>query len=261
MSSSFERGLQILAEIVARGETTVDAVALKLNIPPSTAYRYFRVLRDQEFVTEEEGCYRPGRVLLGVSGRHLAQSYLVEVGSALLRSIVEQVGETAVMIVRIGDQAMCLRRAESDKSLKYTFAINELLPLYAGAGQRMLLAWAPPEVIHQVLSGPMNRFTSKTLNADQLRASIPQIRSTGHVVSRGELDDGSVSLAVPVFNRGEIVCSLNVAGPEIRCGSKLWIGSTLKVMREAAAKLSDSVQSTTPNKSTRETLDDYSTIA
>ena len=261
LSSSFERGLKILAEIAATGETTVDAVALKLNIPASTAYRYFKVLREQNFVTEEDGRYRPGRALLNISGQHLAQSYLAEVGNAVLRSIVDQTGETAVMIVRIGDQAMCLRRAEPDKSLKYTFAVNELLPLYAGAGQRLLLSWAPSEVVHQVLSGPMTRFTKSTLSPEQIRASIPAIRASGQVLSRSELDEGAVSIAIPVFSRGEVVCSLNVAGPESRCGSKLWISSTLKVMREAANNLTDSLQSSTPSKSTRETLDDYSSIA
>ena len=70
-----------------------------------------------------------------------------------------------------------------------------------------------------------------------------------------------MSVAIPVFSRGEVVCSLNVAGPEGRCGSKLWIAATLKVMREAAANLTDLLQASTPNKSTRETLDDYSSIA
>ncbi|GAA4377790.1 IclR family transcriptional regulator [Paeniglutamicibacter cryotolerans] len=261
MSSSFERGLKILAEIASSGETTVDDVALKLGIPVSTAYRYFKVLRDQDFVAEDDGRYRAGRTLLNISGQPVAQSLLSEVGNAVLRSIVDRVGETAVMIVRVGDHAMCLRREEPDKALKYTFAVNELLPLYAGAGQRMLLAWAPQEVLHQVLSGPMARFTNHTLTREQILASIPQIRASGLVLSRGELEEGAVSIAVPVFSRGEVVCSLNVAGPENRCGSKLWIASTLKVMRAAANNLTDSLQSSTPNKSTRETLDDYSSIA
>lgn len=164
------------------------------------------------------------------------------------------------MIVRIGTQAMCLRRVEPDKSLKYSFAVNELLPLHAGAGQRLLLAWAPPEVVHQVLSGPMTRFTSNTLGREQILASIPQIRSSGYVLSRGELDAGSVSIAVPVVSHGEVVCSINVAGPEGPCGSKFWIASTLRVIRESADKLTQALQECTPNKSTRETLDDYSSI-
>lgn len=260
MATSFERGLSILAEVAAQGDVSVDSVAAKLSIPSSTAYRYFKALRHQNFVIEEDGRYRPGPVLLRVAGQHQAQSYLSEVGNAVLREIVDQVGETAVMIVRIGSQAMCLRRVEADKSLTYSFAVNELLPLYAGAGQRLLLAWAQPEVVHQVLAGPMTRFTPGTLNREQILAAIPHIRSSGFVLSRGELDSGSVSIAVPVVHHGEVVCSINVAGPEGTCGSKLWISSTLRVMHESANKLSQALQECTPTKSTRETLDDYRSI-
>ena len=260
MATSFERGLRILAEVAAHGDVTVESVAKKLGMPTSTAYRFFKSLREQGFVVEDDGHYRPGHVMLRVAGQHRAQSYLAEVGNAVLREIVDQVGETAVMIVRIGTQAMCLRRVESDKSVKYSFGVNELLPLYAGAGQRLMLAWAPSEVIHQVVSGPLTRFTANTLEREQILASIAQIRSSGYVLSRGELDPGSISVAVPVMNHGEVICSINVAGPESHCGSRLWITSTLRVIREAADKLSQALQESTPNKSTRETLDDYRSI-
>ncbi|GAA3328099.1 MULTISPECIES: IclR family transcriptional regulator [Paeniglutamicibacter] len=260
MSTSFERGLRILTEVIEHGDASVEAVSRKLGIPASSAYRYFKVLREQDFVCEEDGRYRPGPALLRSAGRHHAQSYLAEVGNAVLREIVDQVGETAVMIVRIGSQAMCLRRVEPEKSLKYSFAVNELLPLHAGAGQRVLLAWAPPEVVHEVLTGSMTRFTAKTMNREQILASIPQTRSSGYVLSRGELDQGSLSIAIPVTSQGEVVCSINVAGPEATCGSRFWISSTLRVMQESANKLTQALQECTPNKSTRETLDDYSSI-
>ncbi|MFD1212081.1 IclR family transcriptional regulator [Arthrobacter sp. GCM10027362] len=255
--TSFERGLAILAEVAASGDATVDAIAGKLGIPQSTTYRYFKTLKEHGFVQEDGGRYRPGRALLELSGRHYVQSHLAEVGTAVLKDIVDAVGETAVLIIRVGAQAMCLRRAEPEKSLKYSFAVNELLPLHAGAGQRVLLAWAPPDVIRQVLDRQLPRFTDNTPTAEQVQAGLPQIRAAGRVVSRGELDPGSVSVAVPVFCRGEVVCSLNVAGPESRCGSKAWINSTLKTLEQAARNLAGSLESATGFQSTREIADEY----
>ncbi|MCG2622482.1 IclR family transcriptional regulator [Arthrobacter sp. I2-34] len=253
--TSFERGLAILAEVAADGDATVDAVAAKLGIPQSTTYRYFKTLKERGFVQEDGGRYRPGRALLELSGRRHVQSYLAEVGTAVLKDVVDAVGETAVMIIRVGTQAMCLRRAEPEKSLKYTFAVNEMLPLQAGAGQRILLAWAPADVVRQVLDRPLPRFTDNTPAADQVRSGLPQIRATGRVVSRGELDPGSVSVAVPVFCRGEVVCSLNVAGPESRCGSKAWLNSTFQALEQAARNLTESLESVTSFQSTREIAD------
>ncbi|MBB6407016.1 IclR family transcriptional regulator [Arthrobacter sp. AZCC_0090] len=254
--TSFERGLMILAEIADSGDATVEGVALKLGIPVSTTYRYFRQLRERGFVQEDAGIYRPGHALLALTGRHLTQSHLAEVGTAVLKSIVDAVGETAVMVIRVGTQAMCLRRAEPDKAFKYTFAVNELLPLTAGAGPRTLLAWAPSDVVRQVLDGDLPRFTENSPSAEQILLSLAQIRSSGWAVSRGELDPGAVSVAVPVMLDGEAVCALNVAGPENRCGSRAWLNSTLKTMNEAAENLAASLGSLASRRTTREVSDD-----
>ncbi|MHA6667686.1 IclR family transcriptional regulator [Homoserinimonas sp. A447] len=241
MDSSLERGLALLTEIAASGEHTAASLALAVGLPVSTTYRYLRVLRDGQFVREHRGRYEAGTALVGLSGRHSAQSYLAEVGPAVLAALVEEIGETAVMIVRVGTRALCLRRAEPDKSLKYTFAINQLLPLHAGAGQRTLLAWAPDAVIKQVLGRELERFTDRTPTAEQLRQSIPTIRRVGWALSRGEFDAGAVSVAVPVLFGGEAVCSLNVAGPEARCGSREWVKNTVQVLHSAAADLTDAL--------------------
>ena len=246
MDSSLERGLALLTEIATSGEHTAGSLASAVGLPVSTTYRYLKVLRDGQFVREDRGRYEAGTALVALSGRHSAQAYLAEVGPAVLAEIVEHVGETAVMIVRVGTRALCLRRAEPDKALKYTFAAGQLLPLHAGAGQRILLAWAPDAVIEQVLRGDLERFTDRTPTADNLRQSIPAVRRVGWALSRGEYDAGSVSVAVPVRFGGEAVCSLNVAGPESRCGSREWVKHTVQVLQSAAENLTDALGAWAP---------------
>lgn len=165
------------------------------------------------------------------------------------------------MVIRVGTQAMCLRRAEPDKAIKYTFAVNELLPLTAGAGPRALLAWAPSDVVRKVLDGDLPRFTENTPSVEHILVGLAQIRSSGWVVSRGELDPGAVSVAVPVIVDGEAVCVLNVAGPEGRCGSRSWLNSTLKTMNEAAENLATSLASLASRRITREAIDDARNFA
>jgi DNA-binding IclR family transcriptional regulator len=239
---SFERGLAVITHISEQGETTVEETAAALGLPLSTTYRYFRQLRDRGFVTELRGRYGPGPQMIALAGRHLTQAHLAEVGVGVLREVVDAVGETAVLIVRVGSRAMCLRRVEPDKAIKFTFAMNQLLPLHAGAGQRVLLAWAPPAVVRQVLDSDLSHYTDRTPDADALLAMLQRTRETGWAVSRGELEPGSVSVAVPVFSRGEVVCSLNTAGPESRCSSRTWIKNARIALQEASRNLTDSLE-------------------
>lgn len=240
--SSLERGLDVLSAVAERGELSIEELAAELDLPLSTTYRYVRALREWGFVDGDESRYIAGARLVELGGRHFTTSHLADVGTALLRRLVEQTGETAVMIVRVGDHAMCLRRAEPDKSIKYTFAVNQLLPLHAGAGQRVLLAWAPGPTIARVLGGDLHAFTPATPTHRDLRRMIPDIRESGWAVSRGELDAGSVSVAVPVFFNGEVVCSLNVAGPDSRCDTQ-WVVQTGDHLRSAASLLTESLDS------------------
>ncbi len=245
MDSSLERGLALLSEIAESGDHTPQSLAEAVGLPVSTTYRYLRILRDSGYVKEVRRRYEPGHSLMTLTGRHSAQSALAEVGPAILSGIVDSLGETAVMIVRVGTRALCLRRAEPDKALKYTFSINQLLPLHAGAGQRVLLAWAPGALIETVLAGELERYTDDTLTPEQLRHTIHSVRQTGWAVSRGEFEVGSVSVAVPVLFGGEAVCSLDVAGPESRCGGKGWVPKAVSVLQAAASDLTEALESWT----------------
>ncbi|MGH3357349.1 MAG: IclR family transcriptional regulator [Nocardioidaceae bacterium] len=237
-SQSFLRGLRVLISVAESGETRADQIAEDAEVPLSTVYRYLRSLRELDLVEERDGTYVPGWRLLELSGQHLTHTRLVEVGHSFLRDLSEGTGETAVLTVRVGAQAMCLRQVESHHPIRMAFKINQLLPLYAGAGQRMLLAHAPPSVIERVLSNPLRHITDHTLDRSHIVREIEQIRRNGYLISHGELSDGAVAVAVPVFNDGEIVCALTVAGPENRCGPA-WVKSTRTFLQATSHRLVD----------------------
>ncbi|MFE1949462.1 MULTISPECIES: IclR family transcriptional regulator [Streptomyces] len=218
-AGSFQRGLNVLITVAESGEARVEKIAADVGIPVSTVYRYLRTLRDMELVEERGGTYAPGWRLLEISGQHLTHTRLVELGQGVLEELTETTGETAVLTVRVGTQAMCLRQTQSAQPLRMAFRINQLLPLYAGAGQRVLLAHAPRTVIDHVLQQPLRSITPRTLGRAQLAGEIEQIRRRGFLVTRGELNEGAVAVAVPVVAGGEVLCALTVAGPENRCGS------------------------------------------
>lgn len=244
--SSLGRGLSLLEEVAASSEQDARSLAALVDLPLSTTYRYLRVLRERGFVRETDGCYEPGPAALALLGRHTTQAQLAELGPALLEGVVEQLGETALLIVRVGVRALCIARADPDKAVRYSFGINELLPLHAGAGQRVLLSWAPQAVVDRVLAGELPAYTQRTMSPDRLRASLPAVRQTGWAVSRGELEPGAVSVAVPVFLGGEAVCSIDLAGPDSRCGSREWVQRVVAILASTAETLTAALEARSP---------------
>lgn len=237
-TASFQRGLRVLINVAENGEARADQVAADTGLPLSTVYRYLRTLRSMDLVEERDGSYVAGWRLVELSGQHLTHTRLVELGHSFLRDLSEATGETAVLTVRVGTQAMCLRQVESHHAIRMAFRINQLLPLYAGAGQRMLLAHAPRAVVERVVNQPLRHITKGTLDRAHILAEVEQIRRNGFVVSHGELSEGAVAVAVPVFANGEVACSLTVAGPESRCTSR-WVSRTRTSLRATSRQLAE----------------------
>jgi DNA-binding IclR family transcriptional regulator len=236
--ASFLRGLNVLISVAESGEVRADEIAEDLGVPLSTVYRYLRTLRGLDFIEERDRSYVPGWRLLELAGLDVARTRLVELGHSVLREVSQATGETAVLTVRAGTRALCLRQVESHHPIRMAFRIGQLLPLYAGAGQRMLLAHAPTAVVQRVSEQPQWQTTDRTLPPGTILRELEQIRRNGYLVTHGELSEGAVAVAVPVFAGGEIVCSLTVAGPETRCGPS-WLPQARASLTAAARRLAD----------------------
>jgi DNA-binding IclR family transcriptional regulator len=240
-NTSFVRGLNVLIAVADNGEARADEIAAELGLPLSTVYRYLKVLRDMALIEERDSSYLPGWRLIELAGIDAARTRLVELSHSVLREISGTTGETAVVTVRTGDRAVCLRQVEGQREGQLAFRIGQLLPLYAGAGQRVLLAHAPAAVVERVLDRPRHSLTRRTPTPEAIRRELPLIRRNGWLVTHGEMSEGAVGVAVPVHAGGEVVCSLAVAGPRSRCGPA-WQSSTRATLVAAGQRLGETLE-------------------
>lgn len=216
--TSFDKGLAVLGHILDHDAVRVDAIAEALGLPVSSVYRFLRSLKAADFVMEDDGRYRAGPRLSALGGGGAAHGGSISaIAAPFLEHLAAATGETAVLTVRRGLHAVCVQQVESAHQIKLAFQLGQLLPLYAGAGQRALLAFAPDEVQRQVIDGVHRGYTVNTPTATGLRRQLAQIRAEGEAVSRGELIDGSFAIAMPVLAGGVAVAGLCIAGPRHRC--------------------------------------------
>jgi IclR family transcriptional regulator, acetate operon repressor len=235
--TSFARGLRLLLTVADRGEISADDLAKLLGMPLSTAYRYLRTLTDFGFVDRAAGQYRLGpRLVVGTAGSNVPSEQLIRLSDPVLRMLVEETGETALIMRRVGLSAMCLHQVETNKGVRVVMDPEAITPLYAGAMSRILLAFAPADIMKEVTDSDIAPITSNTPSREALPGMLDKVRSRGVAVSEGELISGSVTVAVPIIRRDGIVGSLAVTGPEARCGIA-WRASVRKLLPAAAAKL------------------------
>ena len=230
--TSFARGLRLLLMVSDRGEIRADELSTLLEMPISTVYRYLRTLAEFGFIDRHGGQFRLGPKLHIGTGANVSTEQLIRHADAPLRMLVHETGETAIVVRRVGLSSICLHQIESDEALRVTLEPGSMSPLYAGAPGRVLLAFAPSEVLDEVLAQDLLRITERTPTEPDLRASLGRIVMTGMAVSEGELIDGSVSIAVPVFREDGIVGAIALVGPGFRC-TETWQHRAGRLLQEA----------------------------
>jgi IclR family acetate operon transcriptional repressor len=216
--TSFARGLRLLLTVADRGEARADELSVLLEMPVSTVYRYLRTLGEFGFVDRHGGLFRLGPKLLIGTGANVSSERLIRHADPVLRMLAEETGETAVVVRRIGLSSICLHQIESDAALRVTIEPGAMLPLVAGAPGRVLLAFAPSEVLDEVLAQGVISHSPGDPTDEELRDRLGDVVMTGLATSEGELYEGAVALAAPVFREDGIVGAIAVIGPEFRCG-------------------------------------------
>jgi IclR family acetate operon transcriptional repressor len=98
---------------------------------------------------------------------------------------------------------------------------------------RVLLAFAPPEILEEVVAQGIQPVTDRTPGEADLRTGLAEIVLTGIALSEGEYVAGSVVMAVPILREDGILAALAVAGPESRCGLP-WRSRVRRLLPSAA---------------------------
>jgi len=91
--------------------------------------------------------------------------------------------------------------------------VGSQLPLHASALGKALLAFAPGDIIENLLAAPLERLTKRTSNAAALRIQLNTIRLQAIATERDEAVLGESSLAAPIFDRdNQAVGAIAVVG-------------------------------------------------
>jgi DNA-binding IclR family transcriptional regulator len=98
--------------------------------------------------------------------------------------------------------------AERSTGLRTTVPVGARLPLTAGSGAQILLAWEAPDTVASVLQSA--EFTDR---------SLAEVRRRGWAQSVGQREAGVASVSAPVFNRSRrVVAAVSISGPIERLG-------------------------------------------
>jgi DNA-binding IclR family transcriptional regulator len=185
---------------------TVAEMADALAVPQSTAYRTVRDLLAEGLVEmSSEARYRLGPAFIEFDRLTRLTDPLMQAGSDVLRSVVQEAGVPAVaLLCRLyGREVLCIAdHVSPDASFSPSYERGRPMPLTQGATSKAILARLP------------NKRLAKLIGAEALasmRHELAAIRRAGFCLGRGEIDEGLAGIAVPIVCEAEgLVASLSL---------------------------------------------------
>jgi DNA-binding IclR family transcriptional regulator len=199
------------------------------GLPRATAHRLAVGLELHGLLARDaDNRWRPGPLLGTLAAA--APDPLVLAATDVLPRLRDRTGESVQVYRGDGLSRVCVATAEPSSGLRDTVPLGARLPLTAGSGAKVLLAWADPETVHAVL--PDAHFTERTL---------AEVRRRGWAQSVAEREPGVASVSAPVRDAsGAVIAAVSVSGPVERIGRRpgeRWAGDLLQAADALTARL------------------------
>jgi DNA-binding IclR family transcriptional regulator len=193
-----------LVGLLGDGPRSLRSLALASGLPRPTAHRLLVALEVHGLVGRTpDGAFRLGPRLTELALRAGHGLELGTLAAGVLTRLHDQTGESAQLYVRSGDRRLCVAARDAGAGLRDSVPVGALLPLDAGSGGKVLLAW----------SDDADRFPA----ADP--AGLAAARRRGWASSVAEREAGVASVSAPVLADGVLLGALCVSGPASRLGS------------------------------------------
>ncbi|MCZ4078439.1 IclR family transcriptional regulator [Rhodococcus sp. H36-A4] len=194
---------------VAAEPCTLSDLCIRTGLPRATAHRLAVGLEVHRLVARDaHGFFRPGPGLAELAAS--ATDTLLDAAASVLPRLREITGESVQIYRRDGTVRVCVASMEPPTGLRDTVLVGARLPMSAGSGAKVLLAWADPQTQRTVL--PDAEFGERVLI---------EVRRRGWAQSAGEREPGVASVAAPVRDSaGNVIAAVSVSGPIDRIGRR-----------------------------------------
>jgi DNA-binding IclR family transcriptional regulator len=181
----------------------------RTGLPRATAHRLAAGLEVHRLLARDS----QGRWRLGPAVSELATHVndpLLAASATVLPRLREITGESVQLYRREGTSRICIAAMEPPTGLRDTVLVGARLPMTAGSGAKVLLAYSDDATRAAVL--PEAKFSDRTL---------AEVRRRGWAQSAAEREPGVASVSAPVRDAsGSVVAAISVSGPIDRMGRR-----------------------------------------
>lgn len=196
---------------------------------------------------------------IGARLRRMAENLLLNdshhgARHAVLRDLVEELGESCNLTTLSGNEIVYLDRVETPEPLRFTLQPGSRVPAHCSASGKMIMSQLAPAQRRRLLeAAPLKRFTPSTVtDVDSVEEELKQVRRDGYALDAEEFLPGLVCAAVLVpSTAGASNLAIAVQAPVMRLTPDKAL-RLLPALRRAAEAIGEIEAEVAANESTQE---------
>lgn len=220
--NSVDRALDVLAAIMHGGAGPLKVIAHDAGCNEATTLRILHTLQGRGMVKQDQsrGPWRLGAACLAI-GRAASRQRAMELAAGPAMAILANASREGVYLaVRDGQEAELVAVAPGEKKVRLYGKAGDRTLLYAGPG-RLLLAYAPAPIQQAALAGKLLRAgPNAPTDRAMIVTNLPRLAARGWLITEDEIEDGVVTVTVPVRDSGSTVLAvLSIISPRLRMPS------------------------------------------
>jgi IclR family transcriptional regulator, acetate operon repressor len=204
---------------------TLEGIAAATRIPKPSLHRFINALVESRVLLREAHgkAYSAGERLSAMAAGVLSHSALHDERRSILRSLVDQIGETCNFTTLDVHDVVYVDRVEASWPLRVHLQPGSRVPIHCTSSGKLFLAHMPAQKRRRLLyAAALKRYTSKTItDPARLEAELRRIRKTKISTDDEGYLAGLISVAVPVSgNKRRIIGTVAVHAPTARMSLK-----------------------------------------
>jgi IclR family transcriptional regulator, acetate operon repressor len=193
-----------LLELVASKDEFVSLQSLveETGLPKPTLHRMLQQLEGAGLLVRQSDGRHYGT---GTRLRRLAEDLLLNATQhgarhAVLRNLVEEIGESCNVTALSGNEVVYLDRVETPEPLRFYLHAGSRVPAHCSASGKMILSQLSPSQRRKLLGhAPLKQYTPNTVtDLDLLEEELKRVRRDGFALDDEEFLPGLVCVAVLV---------------------------------------------------------------
>ncbi|MAO81894.1 MAG: IclR family transcriptional regulator [Nocardioides sp.] len=194
------------------------ALQRRTGLPNATLHRLSAQLVEAGLLDRTDGDFHLGSHLFELGMRASVERTMLEVATPFLEDLYERTHEVVHLALREGAEVVYVAKVSGHRAPRSPSRVGGRMPVHATALGKALLAFAGEEERIEVLRGPLERRTARTITAPgRLRQQLDGVVTSGVAFEYEEGALGLVCVAAPVLDAEDRpLAAISISGDATR---------------------------------------------